>query len=131
MNRYPTTIRFDVGKIIHFGQKLLNIQLCHGIKYATWDAFTLLDNIVDLHVPAPIVTLHVAEGSIDTSLCSHCVGACGKQFGDDGGFEALRHQPEGGTKPGSARTNHHCIVLVVDHRVFSGDLPDNTTKVRM
>lgn len=55
-----------------------------------------------VHVPLPVVVLHVAEGRIDAALCCNCVRSGGEEFGDDGGFEALGDQTEGGPQSSSA-----------------------------
>lgn len=51
-----------------------------------------------VHVPLPVVVLHVSEGGVDASLCGDCVRSCGEKFCDDGGLEALGDQAESGTQ---------------------------------
>lgn len=70
-----------------------------------------LDGVV--HVPAPVVLVHVAESGVDTTLGSDSVASCGEQLRDTGSVEASLGQTEGGAQTGATGTDNEGIVLVV------------------
>lgn len=51
-----------------------------------------LDCVV--HVPLPVVVLHVAESGVDATLSGDCVRSGGEEFCDDGCFEAFSNEAE-------------------------------------
>ena len=78
-----------------------------------------LDGVV--HVPPPVIGLHVAEGSVDPALGRHGVRSGGEELGDHGGLEALLDQPEGGAKTSTSGSDHNSVIGVVNHGVLTGD----------
>mmetsp|Transcript_1013 Transcript_1013/g.1590 ORF Transcript_1013/g.1590 Transcript_1013/m.1590 type:complete len:256 (-) Transcript_1013:167-934(-) len=96
----------------------LSTHVMNGVLVA--QPIAALDGIV--HVPAPVVFGHVAQGGIDASLRRHGVTSRGKQLGDAGRFESGFAQTHGGSKAGTAGPHHHGVVLVIDHRVIADDV---------
>ena len=66
-----------------------------------------------VHVPPPVVLVHVSQRRIDATLCRHSVGSSGKEFGDAGGVEASFCQTKCCSQTRSSGTNHDRIVLMV------------------
>ena len=79
-----------------------------------------LDGVV--HVPAPVVGLHVAERRVDAALRRHRVGPRREQLRDDGRLEPLLHETEGRAEPGPSRAHDDGVVLVVDDGVLARDV---------
>lgn len=73
-----------------------------------------LDGIV--HVPPPVVLVHVSEGGVDATLGSDGVASRGEELRDTGGFEASLGKTEGGAKASAAGADDDSIVLVVLER---------------
>ena len=95
--------------------------LCHvmdGILVSK--PVTALDRIV--HMPNPVILLHVAQCRIDASLCGHGVGPRGKQFGDAGRLEPVLRQSKGRPQSGTARSHDNGIVRVIDNLVVPRSL---------
>jgi len=78
-----------------------------------------LDGIV--HVPSPVVVVHVSERGVDATLGGDGVGSCGKQLGDTGRVEARLGQSKGCSQTSSSCTDDEGIVFVVNDGVFAGD----------
>ena len=76
-----------------------------------------LDGVI--HVPSPVVRLHVAEGRVDASLGGDGVAAGGEELGDDGGLEPLLNETESCSEAGTSSSNDDGIVLMVDDWVLS------------
>lgn len=74
-----------------------------------------LDSVI--HVPSPVVLVHVAEGGIDATLSSDSVASSGKKLRDTGRIETGLGETEGSTETGTTGTNDNGIVLVV---LFAG-----------
>lgn len=70
-----------------------------------------LDGIV--HVPPPVVFVHVTKGSVDTTLCGDSVTPGREKLRYTGSVEAGLGQTEGGAKTGTTGTDNDRIVLVV------------------
>lgn len=70
-----------------------------------------LDSIV--HVPSPVIRVHVAESSVDAALRSDSVGSGREELGDTGGVEAGLSETESGTETSTTGTNDEGIVLVI------------------
>jgi hypothetical protein len=70
-----------------------------------------LDGVV--HVPSPVVLVHVSEGGVDATLSSDGVTSGGEQLRDTGGVEASLGQAKGGAQTGAAGTDNNGIVLVI------------------
>lgn len=66
-----------------------------------------------VHVPSPVVLVHVAEGGVDATLGSDCVTSRGEELGNAGSVEAGLSETEGGTETGTTGTNNDRIVLMV------------------
>jgi hypothetical protein len=62
-----------------------------------------LDSIVS--VEAPVIVVHVTEGSVDTTLGGDGVGAGGEELGEAGNLESLRRKTESGTETSTTSTN--------------------------
>lgn len=77
-----------------------------------------LDGIV--HVPSPVILVHVAKGSVDTTLSGDSVTSGREKLGNTGSVEASLSKTESGTKTGTTGTDNEGIVLVVLH--FDGEL---------
>lgn len=75
-----------------------------------------LDGIV--HVPSPVILVHVTERSIDTTLRGNGVGTRREQLRDTSGVEAGLGQTECGAETRATSTDYQSIVLVVYHRVL-------------
>lgn len=70
-----------------------------------------LDGIV--HVPSPVILVHVAESSVDATLGGDSVTSSGKQLRDTGSVEASLGETKGGTETSTTGTDDEGIVLVV------------------
>lgn len=70
-----------------------------------------LDGIV--HVPSPIVFVHVTQSSIDTTLSSDSMTSSREKLRDTGSVETSLGKTESSTKTGATGTNNEGIVLVV------------------
>jgi len=70
-----------------------------------------LDSVV--HVPSPVILVHVAKGSVDATLRGDCVASGREELGDTGGVEACLGKTKGGPQTGATGTDDECIVLVV------------------
>ena len=70
-----------------------------------------LDRVV--HVPAPVVLVHVAEGGVDATLGGDGVASGREELGDTGRVEASLGETESGTETGATGTDDESIVLVV------------------
>merc|ERR1719412_2747021 len=78
-----------------------------------------LDSVV--HVPPPVVRLHVAQGSVDASLGGHSVGPGGEELRDDGRLESFLHQTEGSSETGASSSYQNSVIGVVNHWILAGD----------
>ena len=76
-----------------------------------------LDGVI--HVPSPVVRLHVAKGRVDASLGGDSVAAGGEELGNDGGLESLLNKTESCSEAGTSSSNDDGIVLMVDDWVLS------------
>ena len=74
-----------------------------------------LDGVI--HVPAPIILAHVAEGRAHAALGSHGVAAGGEHLGDAGGFQSFFGHAEGGAQAGAAGAHNDDIVFMPDELV--------------
>ena len=72
-----------------------------------------LDSIV--HVPSPIVLVHVTERSVDAALGSDSVASGREELRDTGCVEAGLGKTEGCPQAGTASSDNNRIVLVVLH----------------
>lgn len=79
-----------------------------------------------IHVPPPIILVHVSQGSIDTSLSSYSVASSGEKFGNTCGVETSLGKTEGRSKTSSSSTDDNGIIFVVlsihQHRVYKQHL---------
>lgn len=81
-----------------------------------------------VHVPLPVVVLHVAEGGVDATLSGDCVRTGGEEFCDDGGFEAFGDEAECSTKSGATWAKVKIKLRKVDSKgACDGTLPAPTT----
>jgi hypothetical protein len=78
-----------------------------------------LDRIV--HMPPPIVLVHISQCSVDTPLRGHRVRPGRKELGYTGSVEASFSETECGAQASSTGSDDHSIVLVVYHRVLAGN----------
>ena len=74
-----------------------------------------LDGVV--HVPAPVVLVHVAERRRDAALRGHRVRAGRKYLGDAGGAQAGLAAADHGAQAGAAGADHDDVVGVVFDRI--------------
>lgn len=79
-----------------------------------------LDGIV--HVPEPVIGMHVTKSSVDTTLGGHGVGTGREKLGDTSGVEASLGETESSTETSTTGTNNDSIVLVVDNGVLLGQM---------
>lgn len=70
-----------------------------------------LDGIV--HVPSPVVFVHVAQSSVDAALRSDGVGSGREELRDTGSVETGLGKTESSTETSTTSTNDEGIVLVV------------------
>lgn len=70
-----------------------------------------------VHVPSPVIGLHVAEGGVDATLSCYGVRSSGKELGDHRRVEALLHQAECGTKAGTTGADDDRIKGVIGYFV--------------
>ena len=70
-----------------------------------------LDGVV--HVPSPVVLVHVSQRSVDATLSSDCVASGGEELRDTGRVEASLGKTEGSAETGTASSNNKSIVLMV------------------
>ncbi len=70
-----------------------------------------LDGIV--HVPSPVVLVHVAERGVDATLGGDGVGSGREELGDTGSVESSLGQAKGGTETGATGAYDEGIVFVV------------------
>jgi hypothetical protein len=74
-----------------------------------------LDGVV--HMPAPVVRMHVAERGGDAALCGDRVRAGRKYLGDAGGAQPGLAAADHRTQTGAAGANHHDVIGVVFDRI--------------
>jgi hypothetical protein len=72
-----------------------------------------------VHVPLPVVVLHVAQGCIDATLSGDCVRTCGEEFCDDGSFEAFSDETESSAKSCATWTKEKSNLETWDSKGFS------------
>ncbi len=77
-----------------------------------------LDRVV--HVPAPVVLAHIAEGGADPALRRNRVAAGREHLGDAGGREAGHGHAEGGAQPRPAGADHDDVIDVLFDRIGLG-----------
>lgn len=70
-----------------------------------------LDGIV--HVPSPVVLVHVSKGGVDATLGGDSVTSGREKLGDTGSVEAGLSETEGGSQTGATCTDNEGIVLVI------------------
>src|SRR5208282_4389004 len=70
-----------------------------------------------VHVPAPVVLVHVAERGGDAALRRDRVAARGEHFADAGRLQPGGTHAERGTQAGTTGADHHDVVGVVHHVV--------------
>lgn len=58
-----------------------------------------------VHMPFPVIVLHVSQGCIDATLSSDCVRTGGEKFCDDGCFEAFSDEAESCTESSATWSN--------------------------
>ena len=74
-----------------------------------------LDGVV--HMPAPVVLLHVAERRRDAALGGHRVAAGGEELADAGGLQPGLGEAQSRAQAGAAGAHHHHVVVVLGNRV--------------
>ena len=74
-----------------------------------------LDGVV--HVPAPVVLAHVAQGRAHAPLRGHGMAAGGEHLGDARGFQPFLRHAEGGAQAGAAGAYDHHVVFMFDEWV--------------
>lgn len=75
-----------------------------------------------VHMPLPVILLHVAQRRIDAALGGDCVRSGGKQLGDHRRSESLGHQAEGSPQSSSTSTHNNGIIRMVHHGVLFRNL---------
>lgn len=70
-----------------------------------------LDSIV--HVPSPVILVHVAQGGVDTTLSSDGMTSSREKLGDTGCVKASLGQAKGCSEASATGSHHKGIVLVV------------------
>lgn len=70
-----------------------------------------LDGIV--HVPSPVILVHVSESSIDTTLGGDSVASSREKLGDTGSVETSLGKAECSSQTRATSTNDDSIVLVI------------------
>lgn len=70
-----------------------------------------LDSVV--HVPSPVVLVHVAKGGVDATLSRDGVGTSREELGNTGSVETGLGKTKGSAETGTTSTNNKSIVLVV------------------
>mmetsp|Transcript_45581 Transcript_45581/g.121197 ORF Transcript_45581/g.121197 Transcript_45581/m.121197 type:complete len:372 (+) Transcript_45581:1171-2286(+) len=91
-----------------------------------------------IEVPAPIVLGHIAQSSIDTTLCSYSVRTSGEKLGDASNLEPSLSKTHSRTKTGTTSANNDGIVGVVHDvvlahgsgRLASAGVADDSTRHR-
>lgn len=73
-----------------------------------------------VHMPAPVILPHIAQGSTDAALSRHRVTAGGEHFANTGGGEAGFRESHRGSKPCSTGADHHHVKGVVNKSVGRG-----------
>ena len=100
------------------------LELVHGLGRVAAEVFDgvlvaepvgTLDGVV--HVPAPVVSAHVAERGGDAALGGHGVRAGREHLGDAGGLQAGLGAAERGAQAGTAGADDDHIVGVVGERI--------------
>ena len=74
-----------------------------------------LDGVV--HMPAPVVLVHVAERRRNAALGGHRVRAGRKYLGDAGGAQARLAAADDGAQAGAAGADHHDVIGMVFDRI--------------
>ena len=90
-----------------------------------------LDGVV--HVPAPVVFLHVAERRRDAALGRHRVAAGGEELADARGLQPGFGEAQRRAQARAARAHHHHVVVVLGDRVGGHALipPHPPSAIRM
>jgi len=63
--------------------------------------------------------MHVAEGSVDTSLGGDGMGSGGEKLGDAGGLETSLGESEGSSETGTTGTDNDSIILMINDSVVT------------
>lgn len=66
-----------------------------------------------VHVPPPVVLVHVSKRSVDTTLSSHSVRTCGEELRDTGGLETSLGQTESGAQTSTTGADNDRIILMI------------------
>merc|ERR1719334_831063 len=72
-----------------------------------------------VHVPPPIIFLHVSKSRVNSSLGGDGVGSRGEQFGDAGDVKSFHSQSKGGSESGASSANDDGIVSVIYNWIFA------------
>ena len=81
-----------------------------------------LDGVV--HVPTPVVFIHIPERGADTALCRGGMTAGRENLGDTGGLQPFFGHPKGSPQSGTASANYNRIVgmffkfVTLCHEIF-------------
>jgi hypothetical protein len=78
-----------------------------------------LDGIV--HVPPPVVLVHVAERGVDAALGGDRMTPRWEELGDTGCVETGLGKTEGGAQTGATGSDNDCVVLMVDDGILVAD----------
>lgn len=66
-----------------------------------------------VHMPPPVVLVHVSERSIDTTLGGDGVGTSGEKLRDTGSLEASLGQAKRRSQTGTSGTDNNRIILMI------------------
>lgn len=104
--------------VLQFDDSLgcLTCHIMDGILIA--QPITALDRVV--HVPLPIILLHVTQCGIDATLGGNCVRSCGEKLRYHCGLETLGDQSKCSTQTRSAGTNNNRIVRMIHNGILLG-----------
>jgi len=73
---------------------------------------TALDSVI--HVPAPVVTVAVAESSVDATLGSNRVASGGEELADASSLKTILGQTHSSTEASTTGSDDNSIVLMVN-----------------
>mmetsp|Transcript_27195 Transcript_27195/g.33827 ORF Transcript_27195/g.33827 Transcript_27195/m.33827 type:complete len:379 (-) Transcript_27195:7-1143(-) len=104
----------------------VGLKLAHGNGRLTshvLDGVLVTEPVGALHcvveVVAPVIGVHVAEGSVNTSLCSNSMGSGREELGDASRAETSLRETKSSTESSTTSTDNDGIVSVVDDGIVA------------
>jgi len=75
-----------------------------------------------IKVPFPVILVHIAQSSINTSLGCNSVWSRREEFRNAGGFESGLWKPKGCPKSSTSGTYNYGVIFMINHCIIAEDL---------